>query len=165
MKKSEEELTKIKKLYKNEKVMLVCDRFYFGISFINKLEKMGFKYLLRMRNNHYKKEKLEMESNDEIVDLKVRTNSVFYVDNEEEANELRKLKYVKNRIIKKIIPSGEEEHLVTNLTNEELGECEAKELYYGRWEIKKAFDIIKNKIKIENFTSYKVISVEQNFYS
>ena len=42
---------------------------------------------------------------------------------------------------------------------------EATELYYGRWEIEKAFDIIKNKVKIENFTSHKVIGVEQDFYA
>ena len=161
----EEELKKIKEIYKNEKVIIVCDRFYFGISFINRLEKMGFKYLLRMRNNHYKKEKLEMESNDEIVDLKVRTNSVFYAETEEESKELKKLKKVKTRIIKTIIPSGEEEHLATNISKEELSEKEARELYYGRWEIEKAFDIIKNKVKIENFTSHKVIGVEQDFYS
>ena len=46
-----------------------------------------------------------------------------------------------------------------------MSEIEAKELYYGRWEIEKAFDIIKNKVKIENFTSYKVIGVEQDFYA
>ena len=161
----EQELEKIKEMYKDEKVIIVCDRFYFGISFIHQLDKMGFKYLIRMRNNQYKKEKVEMKSNDEIVDLKVRRNSVFYAATEEEANELRKIKEVRTRIIKTIIPSGEEEHLVTNLSKEEITEQEAKELYYGRWEIEKAFDIIKNKIKIENFTSHKVIGVEQDFYS
>ena len=161
----EDELKAIKKIYRGKKVILVCDRFYFGISFVHKLEKMGLKYLLRMRNNHYKKEKLEMESNDEIVDLKVRTNSVFYAENEEEKEELKKLKTVETRIIKTIIPTGEEEHLATNLSKEELNEIEAKDLYFGRWEIEKAFDVIKNKVKIENFTSHKVIGVEQDFYS
>ena len=42
---------------------------------------------------------------------------------------------------------------------------EAEELYFGRWSIEKVFDIIKNKVKIENFTSHKVIGLEQNFYS
>jgi len=41
-----------------------------------------------------------MESNDEIVDLKVRTNSVFYAAIEDEANELRKLKKVKRPVPK-----------------------------------------------------------------
>ena len=56
-----------------------------------------------MQNKHYKKEKQEMQSNDEEVNLKVRTNSVFYAETEEERNELKKIKYVKTRIIKTII--------------------------------------------------------------
>ena len=86
-----------------------------------------------MQNKHYKKEKIEMKSNDEEVSLRVRTNSVFNAESIEE--------------------------------KEELSEKEAKELYFGRWEIEKSFDIIKNKIKIENFTLHKVIGVEQDFYS
>lgn len=73
-----------------------------------------------MQNKHYKKEKLEMQSNDEEVNLKVRTNSVFYAETKEERNELKKIKYVKTRIIKIIIPSGEQEHLATNLSQEEV---------------------------------------------
>ena len=161
----EEEIENILKIYKNKKIILVCDRFYFGISFINELEKRGIKYIIRMQNKHYKKEKQEMKSNDEEVELKVRSNSVFYAESKEEKEELRRVKYVKTRIIKTKISSGEEEHLSTNLSKEELTEEEAKELYYGRWEIEKSFDIIKNKIKIEKFTSHKVIGVEQDFYS
>ena len=161
----EEELENLLKIYKDEKIILVCDRFYFGISFVNELNKKGIKYLIRMQNKHYKKEKLEMKSNDEEVDLKVRTNSVFNAETEEEKEELKKIKYVKTRIIKTIIPSGEEEHLATNLSKEELSAIEAEELYFGRWEIEKSFDIIKNKLKIENFTSHKVIGIEQDFYS
>jgi hypothetical protein len=160
----EKELENIKRLYDNQKVIIVCDRYYFGILFISKLEELGFKYVIRMRNNHYKKEKIEMKSNDEIVDLKVRTNSIFYAK-EEDAQWLKMMKSIKTRIIKTIIPSGEEEHLATNLSKEKLSEEEARELYYGRWEIEKAFDVIKNKIKIENFTSHKVIGIEQDFYS
>jgi len=144
---------------------MVCDRFYFRISFINKLDKLGIKYIIRMRNKDYKKEKLEMITNDEEVDLKVRTNSITYIDNEEEKEELRKVKRVKTRIIKIMLSSGEEEHLATNLDKDELSVEEAREMYFGRWEIEKAFDIIKNKINIENFSSKKVIGIEQDFYS
>lgn len=161
----EKELKKIKSIYKHKKIILVCDRLYFGISFIHMLDKMGIKYLIRMQNKHYKKEKIEMKSNDKIVDLKIRTNSVFYAETEEEKEELKKIKTVQTRIIKTKIPTGEEEHLSTNIKREELSEEEAKEIYFGRWNIEKAFDIIKNKINIENMSSHTVIGVEQDFYS
>lgn len=161
----EKELEKLKKMYKHKKIILVCDRLYFGISFIHLLDKMGIKYLIRMQNKHYKKEKLEMASNDEVVDLKIRTNSIFYAETEAEKQELKKIKKVSTRIIKTTIPTGEEEHISTNIDKKELTEEEAKELYFGRWNIEKAFDIIKNKINIENMSSHTAIGVEQDFYS
>jgi len=72
---------------------------------------------------------------------------------------------VETRIIKLTLETGAEEHLSTNLSKEELSIKEAKELYFTRWNIEKSFDIIKNKLNIENFSSKKVIGVEQEFYA
>ena len=161
----EKELKNLKRMFKKDKIILVCDRYFFGLSFIHQLEKLGFKYLIRMKTKDYKKEKEEMKTNDEIVELRVRTNSVYYAKTKEEKEELKEVKKVKTRIIKTILSNNEEEHLATNLTENELSEIEARELYHERWEIEKAFDILKNKIKIENFSSHKVIGVEQDFYA
>lgn len=157
-------IEEVKEFYKEEEIIMVFDRYYFGISFINMLEEKGIKYLIRMRENHYKKEKSEMKSKDEIVKLKVRTNSIFYAK-EEEKEKLKDKKYVETRIIKLTLETGNEEHLSTNLSKEELSIKEAKELYFTRWNIEKSFDIIKNKLNIENFSSKKVIGVEQEFYA
>ena len=43
------------------------------------------------------------------------------------------------------------EHLATNLSKEELSSKEAEELYFGRWSIEKAFDIIKKQSKNRKF--------------
>ena len=149
--------------YKNEKILMIFDRGYFGIDFIDILEEKGIKYLIRMREKFYKKEKDEMESDDEEVKLKIRNNSVFYAS-EERRKKLKEKKYVKTRIIKVKIKETEE-HLSTNLKPEEITKEEAKDLYFVRWNIEKAFDVIKNKINIENFSSKKVIGVEQEFYA
>ena len=74
-------LDEIIEFYKNEKILMIFDRYYFGIGFISKLEEKGVKYLIRMRENQYKKE--EMNSEDEKVNLKIRTNSIFYASPEE----------------------------------------------------------------------------------
>ena len=83
-----------------------------------------------------------MESDDEEVNLKIRSNSVFYAS-EERRKKLKEKKHVKTRIIKET-----EEHLSTNLKPEEITKEEAKDLYFVRWNIEKAFDVIKNKINI-----------------
>lgn len=157
-------LEEIIEFYKEEKIILVLDRLYFGISFINKLDEKGIKYLIRMREKDYKKEKENMKTNDEELELKIRTNSIFYT-NEEEKEKLKEKGYVKTRIIKTKLESGVEEHLSTNISKEEMTEEEAKKLYFTRWNIEKSYDIIKNKINIENFSSKTVIGIEQEFYA
>ena len=168
-KKSEKEqfldlLEEVQEYMGERKFLVVLDRYYFGLSFINRLEEKGIKYIIRIKIKDYKKEKEEMKSNDEIVNLKVRTNSVFYAK-EEDKEKLKEKKYIKTRIIKTKLTNGAEEHLSTNLSKEELSEEEAKELYFTRWNIERSFDIIKNKINIENFSSKTVIGVEQDFYA
>lgn len=146
------------------KYLIVFDRYYFGLAFINKLNEKGIKYLIRQKLKDYKKEKDQMETQDEIVKLKVRTNSLFYAS-EEDKEKLKAKKYIETRIMKIKTPNGAEEHLCTNLTPEELNIKEAGELYFTRWNIEKSFDIIKNKINIENFSSKTVVGIEQDFYA
>lgn len=157
-------LDEIIEFYKNEKILMIFDRYYFGISFISKLEEKGVKYLIRMRENQYKKEKEEMNSEDEKVNLKIRTNSIFYASSEEKER-LKEKKFVETRIIKIKLAGETEEHLSTNLSKEEISKEEARDLYFVRWNIEKSFDIIKNKINIENFSSKNVIGIEQEFYA
>lgn len=61
--------------------------------------------------------------------------------------------------------SGEEEVLLTNLFDEDLGVQEFKELYFKRWGIEVKFNELKSRLQIENFTGDTVISVEQDFYA
>lgn len=148
----------------DKKFIIVFDRYYFGLGFINKLEEKGIKYLIRQKLKDYKEEKNKMKSNDEILSLKVRTNSIFYAK-EEDKQKLKEKKYIQTRVIKTKLPNGSEEHLSTNLNSEEMTVEEARELYFTRWSIEKSFDIIKNKINIENFSSKTVVGIEQDFYA
>ena len=148
----------------DKKYLIVFDRYYFGLAFINKLNEKGIKYLIRQKLNNYKEEKQQMKTNDEIVKLKVRNNTIFYAK-EEDKQKLKEKKYIETRIMKIKLPNGADEHLCTNLTQEELNIKEAGELYFTRWNIEKSFDIIKNKINIENFSSKTVVGVEQDFYA
>lgn len=148
----------------DKKFLIVFDRYYFGLAFINKLNEKGIKYLIRQKLKDYKKEKEQMKTNDEIVKLKVRNNSIFYAK-EENKEKLKEKKFIETRIIKIKLPNGADEHLCTNLIEEELSIKEAGELYFSRWNIEKSFDIIKNKINIENFSSKTIIGVKQDFYA
>ncbi len=69
------------------------------------------------------------------------------------------------RVIKVALSSGEIETLLTNLTEELLPAAEAGELYFRRWGIETAYDILKSKLQLENFSSKTVVGVKQDFYA
>src|SRR5215510_11107655 len=64
---------------------------------------------------------------------------------------------------KKKIENKEEEHLISNFYLDEVEYEEMKDLYSQRWEIEKTFNVLKNKLEIENITGESKIAIEQDF--
>ena len=69
------------------------------------------------------------------------------------------------RCVKITLSSGEDEILLTNLENTEFTIDEIAHLYKLRWEIETVYNALKHKINIENFSGYKPIILEQDFYA
>ncbi len=67
------------------------------------------------------------------------------------------------RVLQLILPSGDIETLVTDLTPEELPYAEALSLYFRRWGLETHYDDLKNKFEIENFSGHTPVVVEQDF--
>lgn len=61
--------------------------------------------------------------------------------------------------------SGEEETLITNITDKRLGVKAFKKLYFMRWPVEIKYDIVKNKLQLENFNTRTVIGIGQDFYA
>ena len=40
-----------------------------------------------------------------------------------------------------------------------------KEIYFKRWNIEKAYDVIKNKLEMESFSGYSKVVIEQDFHA
>ncbi len=53
---------------------------------------------------------------------------------------------------KVILETGEVEYLLSNISEEIIKPEEMKETYFKRWQIEIGYDILKNKLHIENFT-------------
>ena len=74
-------------------------------------------------------------------------------------------KIVRLRAIRFTLDSGEEELLITNIEDAELGIQDFKTLYFKRWGIETKFDELKNKLQIQKFTGDTPLSIEQDFYA
>lgn len=70
------------------------------------------------------------------------------------------------RFVKVILDSGEIEVLMTSLLDSKKYPREDfKNLYWLRWGIETYFDILKNRLNLENFTGKSSESVRQDFFS
>jgi len=68
------------------------------------------------------------------------------------------------RVIKFALPSGEQEALITDITDKRMGIAAFKWLYFKRWPIETKYDEIKNKLEVENFSGRTVNAIMQDFF-
>lgn len=167
---SEKELAKnnikeMLKILKDKKVIIIFDRGYASLELIYLLDKLGIKYLFRLRNDMYLKEKNGMTSKDQDVKLKATRDRLRQFTDKNLKKEVIELGKINTRFIIHKLNTQEDEFLATNLSKDEFSSKEIGELYYKRWNIEKSYDVIKNKLEIENFSGKRKIVIEQDFYS
>ena len=72
---------------------------------------------------------------------------------------------LKVRLLRIDLPSGETEVLMTTLTDSRKYPAGLfKELYFLRWGVETFYDELKNKLKVEYFSGYSKISIQQDFF-
>ena len=73
---------------------------------------------------------------------------------------------MKVRFVQVILDNGTVEVLATNiLDNEVLQTSDFMELYARRWGIETYYDVLKNRLSLENFTGLSALAVKQDFYA
>lgn len=69
------------------------------------------------------------------------------------------------RIVKFELPSGEVEMLATNIFTKSWSLGRFKELYFLRWPVETKYDVLKNKIALENFSGLTVNAIYQDVFA
>lgn len=69
------------------------------------------------------------------------------------------------RVIKFRLKSGENETLITDLMDLDIGMSGFKALYFKRWPIETKYDEIKRKLEIENFSGRLADNIRRDFYA
>ena len=136
----------LSEMVSDDKKVAVSDRGYASFELIDKYEDVGIYYVMRV------KEKFNAE-------IDAQTTPDGYVWLEKGSRRIRV------RVIKFKLESGEMETLITNIFDKRIGVKEFKELYYLRWPIETKFDIVKNKLNIEHFSTRTVDGIYQEFYA
>jgi hypothetical protein len=144
-------------------VLIICDRNYASLEFLNYLEDSGVKYLIRLHKGDYKAEIAGMRGDDEELIIRHTKNRLRLLreTDPQRAGEMERAGETRARVIKTRF-GGEEGALITNL-GKEIGGEEIRELYGERWEIEQKFHTLKNKMKFESVTGKAAVYVEQDF--
>jgi hypothetical protein len=129
-----------------DKKLLIFDRGYPSFELIELLEKEGLYYVMRVR--------AKFNSG-----IDAQTASDGYVWLEQDG------KRIHARVIKFTLGSGEEEVLITNITDKRFGKKAFKKLYFMRWPVETKYDIVKNKLQLENFNTRTVEGIQQDFFA
>jgi len=152
----------------SKKVIYLFDRGYISGEMLLDLNGRNTKYLIRVGASKFKVEQAAMSSSDEKVIIKFtkpRVNVHRRNGNAKTADKLATAGSVQVRFVQIILDNGEIECFATNLTKDAFDTADIKYLYHLRWEIETAFDFLKNRLHIENFTGTKPIIIEQDIYA
>lgn len=125
--------------------LLLFDRWYPSKAFLAHTLNAGFSFVMRVR------EKWNLE-----VD-RIKTQGKVTISHNGQVFTIR--------ILKIRLASGETETLLTNLNQKQLPIRNAGELYFKRWGIETAYDTLKSKLQLENFSGKTEVSVYQDFYA
>jgi hypothetical protein len=120
--------------------LIIFDRGYPSADFIRFLQENNLFYLMRCPSK-WNVEVDETLSPDTLVTL---SNGVTI------------------RAVRFTLPTTEEETLITNLFD--LSFHAFPDLYFMRWPIETKYDIVKNKLELENFSGYSPNAIRQDFW-
>jgi len=131
---------------KGHRELGILDRGYPSHDFIRSLPK-EMAYVMRVQKGFISPNKIPEGAKDCVVTLGEGENK-FQV-----------------RVLHILLSSGEEEILITNLTEEEMEYEVFKKLYNMRWGIETKYQQLKQRLEMENFSGKLVDNVKQDFYA
>ena len=145
--------------------IVIFDRGYPSGEFFIDLMERNESFLIRIGATVFKKEQLAMTADDEYVNIMFDKSRLSPHKGRSTADKLAKTGSIQLRFVRFELDNGSMEYLATNLPMEEFNTSEIVYLYRLRWEIETAYNVLKNKLFIENFTGTKPIMIEQDIYA
>ena len=140
---------------------ILFDRNYPSYIFLASLTKLGRHFTGRCSKKSFKAARNRFKqgvTNSNIVTLKAEGTV------KKRCQELGLPEKITVRFVRVRLSTGEIEVLVTSLLNEKKYTAQM-ELYNLRWGVEGFFGVIKERVKIENFTGKTVISIKQDFFA
>ena len=145
--------------------LIIMDRGYPSTpAFIHMMDK-GIKFVVRLRKTDYKKEQLALTEDDSIVEIELNKSRIRHYEGTADGERMKELGKICLRMVKVYLENGNTEILATNLPVSEFNISEIAKLYHMRWGIETAYETLKDRLQLENFTGTKPVLLLQDIYS
>ena len=161
---AENNIKALERIKINHPVLIIFDRNYPSIEFMNKLKENNISFLIRLKSTDYIKERKSIDANDSKIELIHTWQRLYKIKktNRKSHEKLKNKKSTEARLVKCLSPEGNEISFITNLP-ENISTEEICNEYFKRWKIELAYNTLKNKMKLESVSGKSTIYVKQDF--
>ncbi len=151
----------LEKCWNND--ILLLDRGYPGFKLFLDIKNIGADFCAQLAVSNWKvaKELVKSQEKEIIIEIKPSKNLI-------RKHKAEGLDYapIKCRFIKIELDSGEQEVLITSLTDKEKYPYKYfKKLYHLRWYVEESFKKIKHVLLLENFSGKFPLAIQQDFHA
>ena len=164
---AEQQLLTVRKTIGDHPFLITMDRGYPSIPAFMRMIDNSIFFVARLKKSDFKEEQKALSSDDEDVNIQLtKVRKYHYLGTEDEALVLSRDSFPL-RMVRVWLDEEKTqfEILATNLPRDQFpGDC-FQELYHLRWQIETAYQTLKDRLQIENFTGTKPILLEQDIYS
>ncbi len=164
---AEKQIARVRETIGNHPFMVVMDRGYPSIpSFLRMIDSQTY-FVTRLKSIDFKEEQNMISSDDEDVEIQLtKSRRAKYIGNEDESIVMSRDAF-SLRLVRVWLDDEKNsfEILATNLPRDIFPTDSFGEIYHLRWRIETAFQTLKDRLQMENFTGTKPILIEQDIYS
>lgn len=164
---AEEQLAHVSETIGDLPFLVTLDRGYPSIPAFLRLIDSDTKFVARLKKYDFRQEQLSMKSDDEDMEISItNTRRHNHIGTSNEAIMMSRNNFT-IRMVRVWLDrdAGTYEVLATNLPRDTFpAECFG-ELYRLRWRIETAYETLKDRLQMENFTGTKPVLLAQDIYS
>lgn len=166
MRLAEEQIGRVREtIGDSQPFLVVMDRGYPSTAAFIRMMDKGLLFLVRLKSSDYKKEQNALSGSDEWVDILLDKSRMNHYKGTDIGRRMEELGTIRLRMVKVPLPEEREEILITNLPSETFDRGQIAELYHMRWGIETAYETLKDRLQLENFTGTKPVLLMQDIYS
>lgn len=164
---AEAQIARVRETIGGHPFVVTMDRGYPSIPAFLRMIDRGIYFVARLKSSDFKAEQQSLSSDDEDVEiLLTKSRRQHYMGTEDEALVMGSGSFPL-RMVRVWLDGDKTEYeiLASNLPRDQFPAGCFGELYHLRWRIETAYQTLKDRLQMENFTGTKPVLLEQDIYS